>query len=102
MATKSTTKTNAIQSIIEKQRQFFESETTKSIDFRIDALKKLKKSIQNNEEKIYDALYQDFNKSKFETYTSEISVLYEEINVMLKNIKKWATPQADVTEPCSV
>ncbi|QQR98958.1 MAG: aldehyde dehydrogenase [Sphingobacteriales bacterium] len=93
MATKSTTKTNAIQSIIEKQRQFFESETTKSIDFRIDALKKLKKSIQNNEEKIYDALYQDFNKSKFETYTSEISVLYEEINVMLKNIKKWATPQ---------
>jgi aldehyde dehydrogenase (NAD+) len=92
MATKTANKINHIQPIINLQRQFFETEKTKDIDFRINALKKLKKSIQQNEEKIYDALYQDFNKSKFETYTSEISVLYEEINLMLKNIKKWATP----------
>jgi aldehyde dehydrogenase (NAD+) len=35
----------------------------------------------------------DFKKSKFETFATEIGILYEEISCMLKNIKKWATPQ---------
>jgi aldehyde dehydrogenase (NAD+) len=82
-----------IQSVVNKQHDFFETDATKNISFRINALKKLKASIQKNEDKINAALYKDFGKSEFETYTSEISVLYEEINAMLKNIKKWATPQ---------
>lgn len=92
MASKTANKINHIQPIIHLQRAFFDTNKTKDVDFRIKALQKLKKSIQQNEEQIYDALYQDFNKSKFETYTSEISVLYEEINLMLQHIKKWATP----------
>lgn len=92
MATKQANKLNAIQPLIDKQRAFFETDATKSISFRIKALKQLKESIQQHEDKIYKALFDDFSKPKFDTYTSEISVLYEEINTMLKNIKKWASP----------
>jgi len=93
MATKQATRISEIQSIINKQRDFFESDKTKDTDFRIAALKKLKESIQKNEGKIYEALHNDFQKSGFETYTSEIGTLYEEINLMLKNIKNWSAPQ---------
>lgn len=82
-----------IKSILDKQRNFFENNATRGIDFRIEQLKKLKKAIKVNEFNIYEALNADFKKSQFETYATEIGVLYEEINCMLKNIKKWATPQ---------
>lgn len=92
MATKTATISN-IKSVIDKQRDFFESNATRDIDFRIEQLKKLKKAIQENEENIYEALNADFKKSKFESFATEIGVLYEEISCMLKNVKKWATPE---------
>lgn len=85
--------TLSIKDIIQKQRIFFDSNTTRDINFRIEQLKKLKKTLQKNESNIYDALNADFKKSTFETYATELGVLYEEISCMLKNIKKWATPQ---------
>ena len=60
-----------------------------SIKERIEALKKLKSIIKENEEKISEALFLDLGKSKFEAFTTEIGVLYLEINFALKNIKKW-------------
>ena len=92
MATK--TETNSIiAQTIQQQRNFFESGATRNIDFRIEQLTKFKKAIQDNEDNIYAALNADFKKSKFETFATEIGILYEEISCMLKNIKKWATPQ---------
>jgi aldehyde dehydrogenase (NAD+) len=81
------------RSIIDKQRDFFDTNTTRDIGFRIEQLKKLKSAIRENEENIYAALTADFRKSKFETFATEIGIVYEEIGIMLKNIKKWATPQ---------
>jgi len=94
MATKQARKTGQIQQIISEQQAFFETDKTKDVNFRIAALKKLKASIQKNEGKIYEALHNDFSKSGFETYTSEIGTLYEEIGFLLKHIKNWAMPQA--------
>jgi len=90
MATKTISQ---IKSVIDKQRDFFESNTTRNIDFRIEQLNKLKKALQQNEDNIYAALNADFKKSQFETFATEIGVLYEEISCMLKNVKKWATPE---------
>ncbi len=89
MATQTTSK---IKSIIDRQRAFFESNATRPIDFRIAQLKKLRKAIQEHEEDIYTALNNDFRKSKFETFATEIGIVYEEISIMLKHIKKWTTP----------
>ena len=74
----------------EKQKQFFNSGTSKSIQYRINSLKKLKKNISLNENEIISALRSDLGKSETETFFSEIALIYIEINLALKNIKRWS------------
>ncbi len=77
--------------LISKQHKFFNSNTTKNLDFRIKNLKKIKKLLRNNENLLFDAIYKDFKKSEFETYLTEFSLLYEEINTALRKLKKWSS-----------
>ena len=81
---------NNIKDIILKQKNYYLSGETKDINFRIDNLKKLKRLIKENEEIILDALKKDLGKSNFEGYITEIGMVYEEINIMIKSIKKWS------------
>ena len=74
----------------EKQKNFFNSGTSKSIQYRINSLKKLKKNISLNENEIINALKSDLGKSETETFFSEIALIYIEINLALKNIKRWS------------
>ncbi|NFK77233.1 aldehyde dehydrogenase [Clostridium botulinum] len=82
-----------IRNILEKQKSFFEKGYTKDINFRIEALKKLKHNIKINENNIFKALKIDLNKSEFETFITEIGIVYDEINGAIKNIKKWSKPK---------
>ena len=79
-----------IQELYSKQQEFFNSNETKSIRFRIEQLKKIKTLFKENESELYSAILEDFGKSEFETYASELSLLYHEINIFIKNIKKWS------------
>ena len=79
-----------VDDILVKQRIFFNSNQTKDIGFRIAKLKKIQCLLKENESLLYKAIYEDFGKSKFETYTSEFSLLYHEINIAIKNVKKWS------------
>jgi aldehyde dehydrogenase (NAD+) len=79
-----------VEKIIEKQRVFFNSNKTKSIDYRIKHLKKVKHLLKKNEDLLYKAIYEDFGKSDFETYGSELSLVYHEINIAIKKVKKWS------------
>ena len=83
-----------VKHLVSKQRAFFESQVTRPIDFRLEQLGILRKAILAYEQEIYDALKADFNKPAFETYASEMGLILEEIGVMEKNLKTWATPQA--------
>ena len=74
----------------EKQKNFFNSGTSKSIQYRIKSLKKLKKNISLNENEIINALKSDLGKSETETFFSEIALIYIEINLALKNVKRWS------------
>ncbi len=76
--------------IIAQQRAFFSSNQTKDIQFRIAQLKKLKYLLQENEQAFYQAIYSDFKKSAFETYTAEMSFIYDEIDTAIKKLPKWA------------
>jgi aldehyde dehydrogenase (NAD+) len=78
--------------ILDEHKKFFETGKTKNIEFRIQQLIKLKKSIQANEESIIAAMYQDLHKSRYETFTTEIGVIYPDIGLITKNLKKWAKP----------
>ncbi|MBN2519523.1 MAG: aldehyde dehydrogenase [Bacteroidales bacterium] len=79
--------------LIEKQRVYFNSNSTKPIAFRKEQLIKLKSLLKNNEEKLNQAIYEDFNKSAFETYVTELGPFYHEINLALSHLKKWARPK---------
>ncbi|MCT2538028.1 aldehyde dehydrogenase [Aquibacillus koreensis] len=81
------------QSLFAKQKQFFYSNKTKSISFRIQALEKLKAAIKKYESKLIDALKADLNKSAFDTYTTEIGIVYKEISFMKDHIKQWRKPE---------
>ena len=79
------------QKIYKNQKLFFKSKKTQLISYRINSLKKLKSNIIKYEDKIFKALNDDLGKSQAETYFSEISLLYNEINLVLNNIKKWSS-----------
>ena len=76
--------------ILERQKNFFRSGKTLDINFRIEYLKRLKQTIKDYEELIFDALYTDLGKSRTEAYMCEIGLTLDEISYMLKNIKKFA------------
>lgn len=78
---------------IKKQRQFFESGVTMSADFRIKQLKRLKHAIKANDYLIYEALQKDLNKKIIESYMTELSMIYQEIDYMMKHIRRWMRPK---------
>lgn len=79
-----------IRDILTQQQDLFNSNKTKNVSFRIAQLKKFKNVLKENESLLYNAIYEDFGKSEFETYVSELSLLNHEINNFIKNIKKWS------------
>ena len=77
------------QHILANQKEFFLSGQTKPLQFRIKQLKKFKKAIKDNEKYFYDAIRNDFGKSEYETYGSELALIYSELNLALKKLNRW-------------
>lgn len=75
---------------VEKQRAFFNSNQTKDIDFRVQQLAKLRNLLKDNDALLNGAIYADFKKSAFDTFTTELALLYIEIDKTIRNLKKWA------------
>ena len=82
-----------LKNIIKNQRDFFNTNTTKSVEYRLQMLQRLKKIINANEEKILSALYNDLSKSKSEAYMSEVAMVYAELDEALKKVREWSRPQ---------
>ena len=81
------------QNILSDQRNLFNSQKTKNLKFRKMYLEKLKEVLLKNEELLYDSIYKDFGKSKFDTFTTEISFVLKDIDYFLKNINSLAKPK---------
>lgn len=79
--------------VVTLQKDFFLSGATKPYAFRKKQLQRLKKMLQKNERKIYSVLKKELNKSRHETFTTELGVLYAEIDFALKNLAKWMEPK---------
>ncbi|MDA3895979.1 MAG: aldehyde dehydrogenase [Desulfobacteraceae bacterium] len=82
-----------IRTIIEKQRAFYNSGQTKDVSYRIKQLKILKHAIEENEEKILQALHEDLRKSPYEAYLTEVGIVLDEIGYMVKKVQKWSRPK---------
>ena len=79
-----------IDSILNKQREYFLSGETLSVDFRIKTLKKLYACIKAHEADIAEALKKDLGKSELEGFMCETGMALSEISCMIKNVKAFA------------
>lgn len=79
---------------IESLKSTFATGKTKSLQWRKSQLNALKQLLEENEQAVYDALKQDLNKCQFEAYVSEFEYVLKDINLFLKNIKKWSKPRS--------
>ncbi|MGB5989768.1 MAG: aldehyde dehydrogenase family protein [Marinifilaceae bacterium] len=75
--------------ILQSQKDFFDTNSTKDISFRIEQLKHLKTVLKNNEDRLFKAIYEDLGKSEFECILTELAPIESEINYSIKKIKKW-------------
>src|SRR5699024_12458466 len=77
-----------LQTLVNKQKKFFLTKQTLNATYRKKQLKTMKKMLKTYEEPIYQALKKDLNKSKHETLTTELGVVYAEIDFALKHLNE--------------
>ena len=74
-------------------QDFFNSGATKSIAYRLQQLKALKKAVLQHEPQLYDALYKDLKKNKEEVWVTEIGFLISELNEAIRNLDYCMQPK---------
>jgi aldehyde dehydrogenase (NAD+) len=82
---------------LESLRRYFTSGATRSYSFRIEQLKRLKRSILDHEQDLYDALYADLKKSPEETWVTETGLVIAELNTAIKELSSWMEPETVAT-----
>lgn len=82
-----------VEQMIEDQRAFYFTRTTKEVEFRKQQLVLLKESIKKYERQIIEALAADLRKSEFEAFATEIGIVYDSISYFLKNLDSWMKPE---------
>ena len=81
-----------IESIVSSQRNFFNTNLTKDLSFRKDALEKLLDAIEEYKPAIFDALKKDLGKSEQEAYMTEVGLVTNSIRNAICHLRKWAKP----------
>lgn len=79
-----------IQSLVEKQWNFYRSGATIPVEFRIEQLKKLYAVVTKYQTEINDALTADLGKSHYEGFMCESGLVLTEISYMIKHTRKFA------------
>ena len=75
-------------------QDYFKSGGTQSYAFRIEQLKKLKSTILDHEQELYEALYTDLKKSPEEVWVTETGMVISEINTAIKKLGRWMEPES--------
>lgn len=82
---------------IETQRKFFNSGQSRDLNFRRAQLRKFLDTLKNHEKLLIDAAWKDLHKSEFETYATELGLVYGEIKMAIRKLNKWARPKRVTT-----
>jgi len=86
-----------ISQTVAAARRYYNSGKTRPVSFRIEQLRKLKSMIRSHEDEIIHALYNDLKKPPFESYASEIGIMYVEIEDAIRHVKSWSRPRRVAT-----
>ena len=76
--------------LVSLQRNYFNSNATKPVAFRLMQLNKLKDILESNEDLLQEAIYQDIGKGTFETFLTEFYFVHDELKTAIKDLQEWA------------
>lgn len=89
----STSHNTSIRRLVNAGQDRVRSGETKSVQYRINQLKRLKEAIQRKEPQVIEALRLDLGKPELEAYATEIGYLYDSIKYAIKHLATWAKPK---------
>ena len=78
--------------LLDEQKRYFNSGTTRDVQFRIKQLQTLGKMVYQSQDKLKAALKSDLGKPSLEVYGAEILPVMEEINVACEHLAEWNRP----------
>lgn len=81
------------QELLSRQKAYFASGETLDINKRIISLLQLKQAVQSHEQDVLSALKMDFSKCPFDTYTTELLLVLNEIDSFVNHLEKWSKPK---------
>ncbi|MFN1835074.1 aldehyde dehydrogenase [Balneola sp. MJW-20] len=81
------------EQLFRDQKKFYKSGSTRPYGFRQSQLKALYRLLDEQEERLLKAVFDDFKKPAFETFALEIGVLKSELSYALNNLSKWMQPE---------
>jgi aldehyde dehydrogenase (NAD+) len=82
-----------IQQAVDAQRAFALIGHAKDVAYRKRQLALLRQALKANESLLFDAIYADVRKSRFECYISELGLIYQEIDEAISNLERWSRPR---------
>lgn len=86
-----------IEEIVQNQRLYFLEGHTRPLDARVEVLKKLRQILLEMSEEIYSAFKLDYNKCAFDVISTEYSLVIQEIDFMLKHLRRLVKPRRVAT-----
>ncbi len=84
---------NPYSDLLQTQNDFFDSNQTKDLKFRKGLLQRLYQVIEQNEETMFEAIYNDIGKSKLETIATETGLIKSEITHTIKHLNEWTAKE---------
>ncbi|MFT4993954.1 MAG: aldehyde dehydrogenase (NAD+) [Paraglaciecola sp.] len=84
---------DTIASAVKTLKDYFSDGKTKSLAWRVDQLEQLKRMMLEQQNQFINSLKQDLNKSKLESWSSEVGFVIGDIEHTLKHLKKWMKPR---------
>lgn len=82
-----------VQTQAQHMRDYWMTGATRPIEARKQTLRTMKRWLKDHETEVLDALQQDLGKAPYESYITELGLVYDEINLCLRKLNSWAKPR---------
>ncbi|EFA23047.1 aldehyde dehydrogenase (NAD) family protein [Bifidobacterium gallicum DSM 20093 = LMG 11596] len=84
-----------VQNQAKAMRTYFVTGATRDVAHRKSALRDMKAWLKANETDVLKALHADLGKAAYESYITELGLVYTEIDTMLKHVSEWSKPHSE-------
>lgn len=82
-----------IKDLVSLQREYFYKKETYDVNFRLKILNDIKTLLFKYKDRFIEAFKKDYNKCEFDVISTEFSLVIQEINYMLKHLRKLNKPK---------